>query len=134
MKNRIVQSLFFASLIAICSNTALAQPVNRGEQVNVALFVPSGAELLDFAGPGEVFSNADFNTYVIGFTDEPFTSQGFMKIVPNFSYKDCPKPDIIVIPGGGLRALDAPRAAMDSAKAPGSTMSRPRSSLPNRLA
>lgn len=101
MKNRIVQSLFFASLIAICSNTALAQPVNRGEQVNVALFVPSGAELLDFAGPGEVFSNADFNTYVIGFTDEPFTSQGFMKIVPNFSYKDCPKPDIIVIPGGG---------------------------------
>lgn len=79
----------------------LAQPVERSETMNVALFVPNGAELLDFAGPGEVFSNAGFNTYVIGFTDEPFVSQGFMKVVPNYSYKNCPKPDIIVIPGGG---------------------------------
>lgn len=50
---------------------------------------------------GEVFSNAGFNTYVIGFTEEPFVSQGFMKVVPNYSYKNCPKPDIIMIPGGG---------------------------------
>ncbi|MDX1940979.1 MAG: DJ-1/PfpI family protein [Saprospiraceae bacterium] len=78
-----------------------AQPIERGEKLNVALFVPNGAELLDFAGPGEVFSNAGFNTYVIGFTEEPFISQGFMKVVPNYSYKNCPKPDIIMIPGGG---------------------------------
>lgn len=99
-----------------------AQPVQREQTVRVALFVPEGAELLDFAGPGEVFSNADFETYIIGFTEEPFVSQGFLKVVPNYSYKNCPKPDVIVIPGGGgnqfyqhTEALDWIRAQSEDA-------------------
>lgn len=32
-----------------------AQPIDRGGALNVALFVPNGAELLDFAGPGRGF-------------------------------------------------------------------------------
>ncbi|HMQ47403.1 MAG TPA: DJ-1/PfpI family protein [Saprospiraceae bacterium] len=94
--------IFLISFFSIASLFFVhGQPIQRELQLNVALFVPNGAELLDFAGPGEVFSNADFNTYIIGFTDEPFTSQGFMKVVPNYTYQNCPKPDIIVIPGGG---------------------------------
>lgn len=101
MRRRIILMLIILANCFILSSNLSAQPVNREGKMNVALFVPNGAELLDFAGPGEVFSNAGFNTYVIGFTEEPFVSQGFMKVVPNYSYKNCPKPDIIMIPGGG---------------------------------
>ncbi|MBK7870694.1 MAG: DJ-1/PfpI family protein [Saprospiraceae bacterium] len=99
---RFIFKVFILLLISIWTTTLMtAQPIDRSKKLNVALFVPNGAELLDFAGPGEVFSNAGFNTYIIGFTEEPFVSQGFMKVVPNYSYKNCPKPDIIMIPGGG---------------------------------
>lgn len=101
MKQHPTTPFLLMLIFFLASLNSQAQPRQRDLQLNVALFVPNGAELLDFAGPGEVFSNADLNTYVIGFTEEPFVSQGFMKVVPNYSYKNCPKPDIIVIPGGG---------------------------------
>ena len=31
-------------------------------------------------------------------------SQGFVKIVPEYSIHDCPKPDLLVIPGGATTA------------------------------
>jgi len=33
-------------------------------------------------------------------TKEPILSQGFVKILPEYSLADCPKPDILVLPGG----------------------------------
>jgi len=83
-----------------------SQPQPNGKVYNVALFVPSGAELLDFAGPGEVFTQAyGFEVYLVSLTEEPIISQGFMTITPNYSFRNCPKPDIILIPGGGTGNL-----------------------------
>ena len=40
----------------------------------------------------------------------PITSQGFLTVTPNYTFADCPKPDIIVLPGGATqRALKDPR-------------------------
>ncbi|HKB04922.1 MAG TPA: DJ-1/PfpI family protein [Gemmataceae bacterium] len=71
---------------------------------NVAIFVHDGVELLDFAGPGEVFAAAGrskaFRVYTVAATKDPITSQGFLKVTPEFTLADCPKPDIVVLPGG----------------------------------
>jgi putative intracellular protease/amidase/YHS domain-containing protein len=71
---------------------------------NVAILVYEGVELLDFAGPGEVFSTAGsgraYNVYLVAATTEPITSQGFASIKPRYTIADCPKPDILIIPGG----------------------------------
>lgn len=71
---------------------------------NVAIFVHEGVELLDFAGPGEVFAAAGghkaFRVYTVAATKDPITSQRFLKVTPEFTLADCPKPDIIVLPGG----------------------------------
>lgn len=83
----------------------LAQP---GQKVmNVAIFVHEGVELFDFAGPGEVFVSAgreskviDFNVYTVAATEEEVTSQTFLRINPNYSIDNCPRPDILVLPGG----------------------------------
>jgi transcriptional regulator GlxA family with amidase domain len=63
-------------------------------------------ELLDFAGPGEVFQAAGpkFKVYTVAASTEPVVSQGFVKIVPEYSIQDCPKPDLLVIPGGATSA------------------------------
>jgi transcriptional regulator GlxA family with amidase domain len=82
---------------------------------NVAVVLYEGVELLDFAGPGEVFSAAAnfgavdgkpaFRVYTVATTKAPLTSQGFLKVVPEFSIEDAPAPDLIVIPGGNSSTL-----------------------------
>ena len=75
----------------------------------VAIFIHDGVELLDFAGPGEVFSNSrdssgmGFEVYTVGKSTEPITSQRFLTVTPQYGFDDCPQPDIIVIPGGSTR-------------------------------
>jgi transcriptional regulator GlxA family with amidase domain len=82
---------------------------------NVAIVLYEGVELLDFAGPGEVFSAAAdfgaiggqpaFRVYTVATSIAPLTSQGFLKIVPDFTIEDAPAPDLVVIPGGNSAAL-----------------------------
>ncbi|HJQ97369.1 MAG TPA: DJ-1/PfpI family protein [Candidatus Polarisedimenticolaceae bacterium] len=82
---------------------------------NVAIVAHDGMEILDFAGPSEVFAAAGgfgavagvpaFRVYTVGITKAPIVSQGFVKITPEFSIEDAPKPDILVIAGGGGATL-----------------------------
>jgi putative intracellular protease/amidase len=72
---------------------------------NVAIVVYENAEPLDWTGPFEVYNDAGefgddaFNVYVVSKTTEPLNAQG-MKVVPNYSIANAPKPDIVVFPGG----------------------------------
>jgi putative intracellular protease/amidase len=73
---------------------------------NVAILVYPGVELLDFAGPGEVFASTHdqgrhaFEVYTVAETKAPVVSQGFVAVTPQYSFDDCPKPDVVVVPGG----------------------------------
>jgi transcriptional regulator GlxA family with amidase domain len=74
---------------------------------NVAVFVHEGVELLDFAGPGEVFAAARlpqggpaFNVYTVAASPDPVTSQGFVSVKPQYTLENAPRPDIVVLPGG----------------------------------
>ena len=80
----------------------------------MAIFIHDGVELLDFAGPGEVFAAAGsgraFKVFTVAAEARPITSQGFLTVTPNHTFADCPVPDIIVLPGGATqRALKDPR-------------------------
>jgi transcriptional regulator GlxA family with amidase domain len=80
---------------------------------NIAILVFDEVEILDFAGPFEVFSVTDelrdhaaFHTFTI--TTVPGTVRGRngLKIVPDFTLESTPAPDVVVVPGGqGTRAL-----------------------------
>ncbi len=91
------------------------QLIDRHSVRYVAIVLWQGAEILDFAGPSEVFASTRvdnkpaFLCYTVGITGEPITSQGFVQINPEFSIDTCPQPDIIVLPGGGTSsALASP--------------------------
>lgn len=75
---------------------------------NVAIVLFDRVEVLDFAGPFEVFSvcgargdkAGHFNTYTVA-EKESITARNGLKIVPHYLLDNCPKPEIFLIPGGG---------------------------------
>lgn len=80
---------------------------------NVGIMVFEEIEVLDFAGPFEVFNvtaelndPAPFNVYTVAETHAPVKTRGKLNINPNYSIYSMPKTDILIIPGGaGSRAL-----------------------------
>jgi putative intracellular protease/amidase len=94
--------------------TALAgQAFAQKEKYNVALFLYNGVELLDFAGPGEVFSAAGFNVYTVTLDGSDVLSQGFVTIKPQYAMSAAPDPDIVVFPGGGSGPTSKNQAVLD---------------------
>ncbi len=79
----------------------------------VAILAFDDMEVLDFAGPYEVFNVAGelgegqpFSVFSIGLTRDPAVGRGGFTVLPTYALDDAPLPDIVVIPGGaGTRPL-----------------------------
>jgi len=82
------------------------------QQRNVAILLYDDVEVLDFAGPFEVFNvtaemvdNTPFAVYTVAVDSMPVMARGKLSVNPTYSIDDCPAPDILIIPGGwGSRA------------------------------
>lgn len=80
---------------------------------HVAILVFDEVEVLDFAGPFEVFALADelhdhavFHTFTLALKPGTVRARNGLKIVPDFTLESCPLPHVLVIPGGaGTRPL-----------------------------
>ena len=99
MKKSIIQvipGLVTVVLLALFQY-AEAQPK---KSYNVAIFLYEGVELLDFAGPGEVFSASGFNVYTVSADGKELKSQRFLTVKPQYDIANAPVPDVIVFPGG----------------------------------
>jgi len=90
-------------------------------QINVAILISAGANIMDIAGPLEVFSDAmltskgkpwhesdgddmvmPFHVYTVSDSTKPIGGEG-LTIVPNYTFDNAPKPAVIVIPAQGGR-------------------------------
>jgi transcriptional regulator GlxA family with amidase domain len=80
---------------------------------NVALFVFPDAEVLDFAGPFEVFALAGnrhpelpLRPHLVAETLDLVIARNGFKVVPDYTLETCPAIEVLVIPGGkGTRPL-----------------------------
>jgi transcriptional regulator GlxA family with amidase domain len=87
--------------------------MGRVSQRTVAILAFDDMEVLDFAGPYEVFNVAGelgegnpFSVFSVGITGEPVAGRGGFTVLPTYSLADAPIPDLVVVPGGfGSRAL-----------------------------
>ncbi|MEO6993077.1 MAG: DJ-1/PfpI family protein [Lacunisphaera sp.] len=78
-----------------------------------AILVFENVELLDFAGPFEVFSLTDelseknsFRVFTVAETPGTIRTNNGLKIVPEHTFESSPVPDLLIVPGGfGTRAL-----------------------------
>jgi transcriptional regulator GlxA family with amidase domain len=82
---------------------------DRPAMKTVAVLLFEGVELLDFAGPAEVFIVADhgkaFRVITVAESAKPLKTMGGVTVTPDFSYADAPRADIVVIPGGNTKAV-----------------------------
>lgn len=85
------------------------------KRVGIVLF--ENIEVLDFCGPYEVFSAtrlheekrreepSPFEVFLIAEKSGPVIATGGMKVLPDHTFENCPKLNILVVPGGwGTRA------------------------------
>ncbi len=92
---------------------------------NVAILIFDDVEVLDFAGPfevfnvtGEVLEPPPFRVYTIAETAKAIQARGRLSINPHYTIHTCPPPDILLIPGGiGTRRLLHNQLILDWIKA-----------------
>src|SRR5262245_32517129 len=93
-----------------------ALPDEEFRTLRVGVVAYEGVEMLDLAGPVEVFAAAGgrlridghplFEVVVVAPQPGKVTSMGCVTIEPAFTCADAPPIDLLVIPGGEIGALD----------------------------
>jgi transcriptional regulator GlxA family with amidase domain len=99
------------------------------EKLAVGIVLFDDVEVLDFAGPFEVFSrtrlepgvesrrsdaSAPFRVFTVAASTDPLTATGGLRVLPDFTFDASPPIDILVVPGGfGTRRLLEDPAMVD---------------------
>jgi transcriptional regulator GlxA family with amidase domain len=104
-----------------------------GETWNVGILIFDQVEVLDFAGPFEVFSRtrvdpsrdalrteegAPFRPFTVAKSSTPVIATGGLKVLPDHTFADAPRIDLLVVPGGfGTRPLLGDQPTLDWVRA-----------------
>jgi len=94
-------------------STATAQQTQRTMKKTVAILLFDEIEVLDFAGPFEVFGvanklseNTAFNLITVATSRGTIRAVNGLKLIADHTLEDCPSPDVLIVPGGaGTRKL-----------------------------
>lgn len=92
----------------------------------VAVYLFPDVEVLDFAGPYEVFTTAarlhgrwhpgqplPFTTYTVARTRQPIRARAGLTIVPDHDWESLPPVDVLIIPGGVVDRERQDRVLLD---------------------
>ena len=104
-------------------------PRSSTDKINVGILLFDDVEILDFAGPFEVFSrtrlepgiesrrstdSAPFHVFTVAQSPETLRTTGGLRVVPDHDFADMPHIDLLVVPGGfGTRPLLDDDATLD---------------------
>jgi putative intracellular protease/amidase len=116
-----------ALLAASAASTAPAppgeRPARQGHTRHVAILVYDGVEVLDVAGPAEVFEIAGryggqgedpaFSVFTVASSRESIESQGFLGVLPDYAFSEAPRIDLLVVPGGRTGKVVGDPASLD---------------------
>jgi transcriptional regulator GlxA family with amidase domain len=82
------------------------------QSYNTAIFIFDNVEVLDFTGPFEIFNSANrilrqevFKVYTVSENINKLNARNSLQVTPDYSIRDCPEPDILIIPGGEGRKI-----------------------------
>ncbi len=91
--------------------TAAKLATSAKGRITVAFVLTDNAVMIDFAGPWEVFRDVKipsrgtsrhdthiFDLYTVSDSREPIRESAGMRIIPDYTFKDAPQPNIVVVP------------------------------------
>jgi transcriptional regulator GlxA family with amidase domain len=91
-------------------------PVPGDGMIRTAFAIGPGVNVIDTAGPWEVFCDTaidggrrgTFDLYTVAATRDPVEGNSGLRITPRYTYRDAPQPQVVVVP-----AHDATDATLD---------------------
>lgn len=86
---------------------------NYDKTMTICFYLQDGVEVLDFAGPMEVFAYAGFRVFTVSRKKGPIVTQGILKIMPDYSIEDAPPADILAFFGGNAGGPSKDEALLD---------------------
>lgn len=90
--------------------------VKKNDSKTIAFYLQDGVEVLDFAGPMEVFVYAGYNVFTVSADKSPIRSQGILKVTTDYTLKNAPEADILAFFGGNSRAAFGNKKVIDWVK------------------
>ena len=100
------------ALVDAASAAALPDPTRK----KIAILLFDGVEIVDYTGPYEMFGAAGCDVYTVGETTQPVTTAMGMVVVPKYSFANAPQPDVLVVPGGGVKAASQSQPTLEYVK------------------
>src|SRR5690242_11487777 len=97
-------------LLAVLHTIGQGQTTARKSELNVAILIFDGVQMIDYTGPYEAFggvmgNDAQFKVYTVAEKPNAIKTNSGMTINPQFSFENVPQSDIVVIPGGITRGV-----------------------------
>lgn len=96
----------------ICGMTLIVRPAGAPKgpafKVNgtVAILLFPGVDIIDFSGPWEVFGVAKYNVVTVAQNPGPLHTSYAETVTPDFTFENCPKVDVLLLPGGNVPSFD----------------------------
>jgi putative intracellular protease/amidase len=85
-----------------CGMTLITADPSEGSAPTVAILLFNSAEIIDFAGPWEVFGGSGYRVFTVAEKPEPITAVYGQKVTADYTFENCPKADVLLVPGGGV--------------------------------
>jgi len=120
MNRSILIAAALGTLLCAASAAAAAAPnmQNMAPRKNVAVLVFDGAEVIDYAGPYEVFGDDDrFNVYTVAASRNAVVTGAGLSVMPTYAFANAPAADVLIIPGGHIPDVVHDQHVLDWIKA-----------------
>ncbi|MGY0618744.1 DJ-1/PfpI family protein [Lysobacter sp. A378] len=107
------------AVLALLLSLALPRPawaanVPQSEpEVTVGIVLFDGVQIIDFAGPYEVFGAAGFGVVTLTRDGKPITTTMGLKVTPDNDFANAPDFDILLVPGGTVADAQKDSATLD---------------------
>jgi len=80
--------------------SAPVQPVDEKSMPTVAILLFDRVQIIDVAGPWEVFGGAGYKVFTVAERTDPVISVYGQRMVADYTFANSPRADVLLVPGG----------------------------------
>jgi putative intracellular protease/amidase len=81
---------------------ALIEKTEADKLPSVSILLFDRAEIIDFAGPWEVFGGAGYKVFTVAEKTDPVNCVFGQRVVADYTFENSPRAHVLLVPGGGV--------------------------------
>ncbi|RYD16420.1 MAG: DJ-1/PfpI family protein [Lysobacteraceae bacterium] len=111
MKTLALRALGLVLALA-CVPSLAAHAPHSMPSVRVGIVLFDGVQIIDFAGPYEVFGQAGFGVTTLSHDGKPVTTAMGLRVTPDAAFDAAPAFDVLLVPGGDVEEAERDPAVL----------------------